>query len=177
MQALRVHPKAAFHIWLPTANLQIRLTTSVEILTGDAVETEWAKVPPISRISYGTEPEPGTPIRDVLAMKNHRTRLVLQSCNVGWIRSTRLNLPNAIDAQNSNVQMIGAALGWHRDAPRSHIQITQFCPSNEFSLGRSPWNEWLALKNWSLQASTVSVVPRPVLCWRKATQHVIAEQV
>ena len=65
VQALRVHPKAAFHIWLPTANLQIRLTTSVEILTGDAVETEWAKVPPISRISYGTEPEPGTPIRDV----------------------------------------------------------------------------------------------------------------
>lgn len=63
--ALRASPRAALHVWLPKSRLQIRLTTTVEILTGDRVEEAWAKVPPTSRVSYGTMPDPGTPIGDV----------------------------------------------------------------------------------------------------------------
>ncbi|HAJ84538.1 MAG TPA: pyridoxamine 5'-phosphate oxidase, partial [Rhodobacteraceae bacterium] len=42
--ALEHTPIAAFHIWLPRANLQIRLSASVAILTGDCVDAQWAKV-------------------------------------------------------------------------------------------------------------------------------------
>lgn len=64
---LHHQPKAAFHIWLPKANLQIRATTSVTILTGAQVAEQWAKVPPSARVSYGTEPAPGCAIADAFA--------------------------------------------------------------------------------------------------------------
>ena len=60
--ALRQTPLAAFLIWVPEADLQIRLTASVEIQTGEGVEAQWRKVPAASRVSYGTTPVPGTPI-------------------------------------------------------------------------------------------------------------------
>lgn len=63
--ALRINKVAAFHIWVPKSDLQIRASGMVEILTGDAVAGEWAKVPPGSRVSYGTMPVPGSPIADV----------------------------------------------------------------------------------------------------------------
>ena len=65
IKALEASPRAALHVWLPKPRLQIRLTTTVQIVTGEAVETAWAKVPPDSRVSYGTNPDPGTPIPDV----------------------------------------------------------------------------------------------------------------
>ncbi|WP_420011129.1 pyridoxamine 5'-phosphate oxidase family protein [Tateyamaria sp.] len=63
--ALKHNPVAALHVWLPEAQLQIRLTGRVEIRTGPQVEAEWAKVPVASRVSYGTMPIPGTPIAQV----------------------------------------------------------------------------------------------------------------
>ena len=65
--ALKHNPYAAFHIWIPRGDLQIRVTTSVEIVTGSGVEEQWAKVPSASRVSYGTLPKPGSPIADVFA--------------------------------------------------------------------------------------------------------------
>lgn len=65
--ALRQNPFAALHVWIPKADLQIRLTACVEILAGADVGNQWAKVPPASRISYGTLPEPGAPIESVFA--------------------------------------------------------------------------------------------------------------
>ena len=72
--ALRQTPVAAFHIWLPRADLQIRLTASVVILTGEDVDAQWANVPPASRVSYGTEPAPGTPIAQVYEYEKPPTR-------------------------------------------------------------------------------------------------------
>lgn len=63
--ALRKNPVASFHIWIPRADLQIRATTQVSILTGADVAEQWAKVPPASRVSYGTVPVPGTRIKHV----------------------------------------------------------------------------------------------------------------
>ena len=69
VSALEHNPYAAFHIWLPKAELQIRLTAFVEILTGSDTDVQWAKVPPSSRVSYGTVPSPGTTIEDAYAYK------------------------------------------------------------------------------------------------------------
>jgi hypothetical protein len=80
--ALRATPVAAFHVWLPRADLQIRLTADVEILTGDAVEAQWARVPAASRVSYGTIPVPGAPIPDVYAYDKppERARFAVLRC-------------------------------------------------------------------------------------------------
>ena len=67
IEALRAHPVAALHVWLPKANLQIRLTCGMQILSGEQVDEHWRRVPPRSRVSYGTVPPPGTPIPDVFA--------------------------------------------------------------------------------------------------------------
>ncbi|KIN60357.1 Pyridoxamine 5'-phosphate oxidase-related, FMN-binding [Sulfitobacter noctilucae] len=82
--SLRQTPLAALHIWLPKADLQIRLTAEVEILTGDAVEDAWAKVPEGSRVSYGTEPAPGTPIDHVYAYEkpSKRSRFAVLVCHL-----------------------------------------------------------------------------------------------
>lgn len=85
--ALRASPNAALHVWLPRANLQIRLTTTVEILTGDAVEGAWAQVPPASRVSYGTVPDPGAPIDHVHAYDKpvDRSRFAVLRCAIDHI--------------------------------------------------------------------------------------------
>ena len=82
--ALESTPVAAFHIWLPRINLQIRLSTSVAILTGDRIDGQWAKVPPASRVSYGTLPTPGYPIVDVYAYQKpaDRDRFAVLSCTL-----------------------------------------------------------------------------------------------
>lgn len=64
---LRAHPFASLHIWVPRADLQIRLNAQVEVLTGDDVAEDWTRVPEASRVSYGTKPAPGTPIAEVYA--------------------------------------------------------------------------------------------------------------
>ncbi|WP_299651065.1 pyridoxamine 5'-phosphate oxidase family protein [uncultured Tateyamaria sp.] len=87
VQSLRALPKAALHVWLPKADLQIRLTTTVEILTGETVEIAWASVPPASRVSYGTEPDPGTEIDDVYAYTKPpvRDRFAVLRCRIDHI--------------------------------------------------------------------------------------------
>ncbi|MBY5932616.1 pyridoxamine 5'-phosphate oxidase family protein [Tateyamaria omphalii] len=85
--ALRASPIAALHIWIPKSNLQIRLTTRVEILSGEGVEDAWAKVPPSSRVSYGTVPDPGTPIEHVHAYDKppERDRFAVLRCMIDHI--------------------------------------------------------------------------------------------
>ena len=82
--ALEHTPIAAFHIWLPRADLQIRLSASVAILTGDCVDAQWAKVPPLSRVSYGTLPVPGHPIVDAYAYEkpSDQDRFAVLKCTV-----------------------------------------------------------------------------------------------
>ncbi|WP_147104871.1 pyridoxamine 5'-phosphate oxidase family protein [Tateyamaria sp. syn59] len=85
--ALQASPVAALHVWLPKSNLQIRLTTTVAILRGSAVEEAWSKVPPASRVSYGTVPDPGMPIDDVYDYEKppDQTRFAVLRCTVDHI--------------------------------------------------------------------------------------------
>lgn len=82
--SLQASPVAALHVWLPRANVQIRVTADVDILTGDAVEGAWEKVPQGSRVSYGTEPAPGTVIDHVYAYDKppKRDRFAVLRCAV-----------------------------------------------------------------------------------------------
>ena len=85
--ALRANPHAALHVWVPRSNLQIRLTSRVTIQTGDAVQAAWDKVPAASRVSYGTAPDPGTPISDVYAYEKpaRRDRFAVLHCVISHI--------------------------------------------------------------------------------------------
>jgi len=85
--ALRANQRAAFHVWLPKADLQIRATASVEIVTGPEVDAAWDKVPAASRVSYGTEPDPGLPIAHVYAYEKPplRARFAVLRCGVEHI--------------------------------------------------------------------------------------------
>ncbi len=87
IEALLNNPIAAFHVWLPRADLQIRLTAEVEILTGPDVDAQWERVPPASRVSYGTVPDPGTPIEDVYSYEKpaDRDRFAVLRCNLSEI--------------------------------------------------------------------------------------------
>jgi len=82
--ALKHSPKAAFLFWLPRANLQIRITTTVDIQTGSAVDGQWDRVPIASRVSYGTEPTPGTVISDAYAYEkpSERERFGVLTCKM-----------------------------------------------------------------------------------------------
>ena len=82
--ALRKNPHASLHIWVPRADLQIRMNARVEILTGPAVQAEWEKVPEASCISYGTLPDPGTPIDHVHAYEKppNRNRFAVLRCHL-----------------------------------------------------------------------------------------------
>ena len=82
--ALQHSPKAAFLVWLPRVNLQIRVTTTVDIQTGSAVDEQWNRIPVASRVSYGTEPTPGTVISDVYAYEkpSKRERFAVLICNM-----------------------------------------------------------------------------------------------
>jgi len=82
--ALQHNPKAAFHVWVPRANLQIRITVSVDVLTGPNIDPQWGRVPKGSRVSYGTRPTPGTPIPDAYAYEkpSNRDRFAVLTCHV-----------------------------------------------------------------------------------------------
>lgn len=64
--SLRATPRAALHVWEPKRDLQIRLQTTVTILSGDDVTARWKEVPDPARQSYGVTPPPGTPIATAL---------------------------------------------------------------------------------------------------------------
>lgn len=82
--ALRRNPVAALHVWIPRSDLQIRVTAQVEILTGDVVQGQWDQIPAASRVSYGTLPDPGTPIDHVYAYEKpaERARFAVLACTV-----------------------------------------------------------------------------------------------
>lgn len=67
VKSLRQTPYASIHIWVPRADMQLRLNAEVEIITGPETEAIWARVPQASRVSYGTTPDPGVPISSVYA--------------------------------------------------------------------------------------------------------------
>jgi pyridoxine/pyridoxamine 5'-phosphate oxidase len=62
VRSLTAVPLAQMHVWDERENLQIRLSTKVDIQTGDAVAHKWTRVPDGSRMAYGASPNPGTPI-------------------------------------------------------------------------------------------------------------------
>ena len=82
--ALNHNPHVEFHIWIPRANLQIRVAATVEIVTGSNTAAQWAKIPAASRVSYGTRPEPGTPITDVFAYEKpaDQDRFAVLKCHL-----------------------------------------------------------------------------------------------
>jgi pyridoxamine 5'-phosphate oxidase len=84
VNALQHNPKAAFHVWVPRALLQIRITTCVDIQTGTDIDQQWDRIPEGSRVSYGTQPTPGTPISDVYAYDkpSERDRFAVLRCTV-----------------------------------------------------------------------------------------------
>jgi pyridoxine/pyridoxamine 5'-phosphate oxidase len=90
--ALKHSPKAAFLFWLPRTNLQIRITTTVDIQTGSTVDEQWDRIPVSSRVSYGTEPKPGTIISDVYAYEkpSKRERFAVLNCNMLFIDLVQL---------------------------------------------------------------------------------------
>jgi hypothetical protein len=82
--ALQHNPKAAFHVWVPRADLQIRITATVEIQTGSDAKQKWDRVPEGSRVSYGTRPTPGTAILDAFAYEkpSDSERFAVLRCNL-----------------------------------------------------------------------------------------------
>ncbi len=63
---LRATPRATLHIWDSDAHLQIRLEADVAILSGADTAATWERVPPPSRMAYGSTPPPGQPVPDAL---------------------------------------------------------------------------------------------------------------
>lgn len=60
-------PFGQFLAWDPEVQLQLRLSAEIHVLTGDAVEDRWTKIPDASRRGYGAVPKPGSPIPHALA--------------------------------------------------------------------------------------------------------------
>ena len=65
--SLRATSRAGLHVWIAKDRLQLRLTCTVALRHGAEVADIWAKVPDLSRQSYGISPAPGTPINQALA--------------------------------------------------------------------------------------------------------------
>jgi pyridoxamine 5'-phosphate oxidase len=82
--ALQRNPTAAFHVWVPRADLQIRLTCLVEIQTGTDTDPQWDRIPAASRVSYGTFPTPGSPISDAYGYEkpSDRSRFAVLKCSL-----------------------------------------------------------------------------------------------
>lgn len=87
IRALQANRAAALHVWLPKPKLQIRLTAEVEIRTGAEVKEQWEQVPEASRVSYGTEPDPGMPIDHVYDYEKPpvRSRFAVLVCHIQHI--------------------------------------------------------------------------------------------
>lgn len=48
--------------WSPVNRMQIRLTGSAQMISGESATQHWHDLPPVSRENYGVTPVPGTPI-------------------------------------------------------------------------------------------------------------------
>ena len=82
VRALQATPRAALHVWIPKADLQIRVQARVEMITGPDADAAWDRVPEASRVSYGTQPVPGAEIPQVYAYQKppDRKRFVVLTC-------------------------------------------------------------------------------------------------
>ena len=92
--ALQHSPKAAFLVWLPRADLQIRITTTVDTLTGSDIDQQWDCISECSRVSYGTHPTPGSLISNAYAYEksSERERFAVLSCSVLLIDLVQLGV-------------------------------------------------------------------------------------
>lgn len=57
---LQRQPRAALHVWDSRVRLQMRLRVTVAFLE---TANRWQRIPPASRLAYGGEPAPGSPLR------------------------------------------------------------------------------------------------------------------
>lgn len=64
---VRAHPYAAIHVWDNVAHWQMRLSATVEVRTGQALEPIWAQLSDHAQQCYGFHPASGDPINDGLA--------------------------------------------------------------------------------------------------------------
>ncbi|MEM0989059.1 MAG: pyridoxamine 5'-phosphate oxidase family protein [Pseudomonadota bacterium] len=55
-------PRVSLALWDPGARLQLRLRAAAETLTGDAVASQWAALPPVARRDYAAIAVPGAPL-------------------------------------------------------------------------------------------------------------------
>lgn len=85
-------PRVCWHIWDPTARLQLRLRGTASILTGDAVADIWRAVPSSARTNFGGAPAPGTPIGDPSEHAAHidPARFAVVRCTLGEIETLHL---------------------------------------------------------------------------------------
>lgn len=74
MASLAAHPRAAVHVWDPEAEVQLRITAEVQVLTGGVTQAEWDALPQAGLVNYGKVPVPGTPIDAPLAYTETRDR-------------------------------------------------------------------------------------------------------
>jgi hypothetical protein len=89
VRALQQAPYAALHVWVPRAKMQLRLAAEVEMFTGDAALERWEQVPEAARMSYGTQPHPGTPIKQV---DDYHTSITSGRFTVLYCRLTEMDL-------------------------------------------------------------------------------------
>lgn len=59
---LAATPTASLLAWIPGDALQIRLRLAVQVITGPALDAQWAALPHAARTNYGGAPLPGTPM-------------------------------------------------------------------------------------------------------------------
>ncbi len=66
VEEVRNTPWAAIHIWDNVAHLQMRLSATVTILTGEPVLPVWSQLSDHARRCYGFQPGSGAPLADGL---------------------------------------------------------------------------------------------------------------
>ncbi|MEM7643120.1 MAG: pyridoxamine 5'-phosphate oxidase family protein [Pseudomonadota bacterium] len=60
IRAVAEDPRAALLLWDPSTQEQLRLTLDITVIPADPAR--WAVIPSPSRLNYGTDPAPGTPV-------------------------------------------------------------------------------------------------------------------
>jgi hypothetical protein len=91
--ALAREPRAALHLYDPTAKLQLRLAGRATLHGADAVaEAAWAASREMSRMCYAVEPGPGTPVAappaaptDPAGGRAHFTAILLRFDRLDWL--------------------------------------------------------------------------------------------
>lgn len=82
-------PTIALHIWDDSCMLQVRMTATAKVLTGDRVRDIWSAVPEGSRAAYGAVPVPGTAIAraDAFSLEPTLARFAVVDCELTRIET------------------------------------------------------------------------------------------